>query len=195
MKMARNNSFLIKKRDISSLNKIHPIDNIHLQQNFNGSFVNEYENNEKYECKVCRYNMYSHSFVNINETDGVIYYHTIVLEIMKHKNHEIDEYLDHVCGVITSNPTKWIWIMDFSGFSSFCMMRNKILTRILDLIHDNYGSNMEQMIILYPSWHIKLGSVLFKKNIAQHVKDKIIFDYNDMFNNIIKIELQANINV
>ena len=187
--MTRNRSFLIKKRDINSINKIYPLDEIHLQENY--SVINDQEIDENYECKVCKYNMYSHSFVNIKEINDTIYYHTIVSEIMQHRNNEIDEFLDHVCGVLLKNQSKWIWIMDFSGFSSYNMIRNRILKRILDLIHDIYGKNMEQMIILYPSWHIKWGSVLLKKNIAKHIQDKIIFDYKNMFNNIIKIELQT----
>ena len=186
-------SFVIKKRNTDGINKTYPIIDLPLYSHKNKSVGPEEQDvDEGYECEICKYNLHSHSFVNIKETDGVVYYHTIVSEIMKHRQHEIDEYLDHVCGELMHQKNPWIWITDFTGFSTIDMMRNKILMRLIDLIHDNYGVNMQQIIILHSSWNVRWGYTFLKKNIAGHIQEKIVFDRKDMFNQMVNIVMKVN---
>jgi hypothetical protein len=189
-------SFAIKKRNTKDLNRIYPLTSLPLCLSTDNpiadQIVNDEEQKQGYECEICKYNLYAHSFVQIQETDGLMYYHTIVSEIMKHRKHEISDYMDHVCGTLKYQNKSWSWIMDFTGFSMYDVIRNNILLQILDLLHDTYCNSLHQIIILHPSWHIRLGYTLLRNNIAEHIQQKIVFDRKDMFNHIVNIVLQTN---
>jgi hypothetical protein len=194
--MSRRTSFVVKRRDTGKMKKIHPLIELSPQRKIHNlsKAEKEEDNDEDYECELCKYNMHCHSFVLIKKTNGVIYYHTIISDIMIHKEHEIDEYLNHLCGTLLHSKTPWIWLMDFTGFSTINMIRNKILIRLLDLIHDIYCVNMQQIIILQHSWHVRLGYTLLKKNIAEHIQRKITFDRKNIFNQMVSILLQTKNN-
>ncbi len=121
-------------------------------------------------CKICDINPDSHSFNHISKYDSNSYiFYTKITEAKDDEDENAliahyENYLEFV------NPDKWIWIINFNGFTFKHLMKINLTIKLGHLIQKY--QNLEKIIILNSNYIVSklmsslkpfLGSTLFGK--------------------------------
>ena len=101
----------------------------------------------------------SHSFRKISEKNGVLTFYTNPTKARLYD--DTDGILKHYDYALKSvGDSKWIWIFDSEGFDLKHAL--EVATGIgIAKLTVKYGSNLQEIKIINPTWHIKtmLGAV------------------------------------
>lgn len=105
-------------------------------------------------CTKCR-DPAGYSFKKISDKNGVCMFYTNPAKARIFKEHE--GLLDHFEHMMAQNATKkWKWIFDGEGFDTDHMFEREIGMAILELLTVRYGSQLQEVVIINPSIHIKI---------------------------------------
>lgn len=138
-------------------------------------------------CKLCNVNPFIHSFNHISKYDSNSY--IFYTKITESKDDEDDEalishyenYLEFI------NPDKWIWIINFNGFTFKHLMKVNLTIKLGHLIQKY--QNLEKIIIINSNFIVSklmltlkpfLGSTLFGKIefLNEEQKNKFVIKNN-----------------
>jgi len=92
-----------------------------------------------------------YSFKKISEKNGICVYYTNPTKAII--NTDIVEHYDNALKQIGNN--KWIWIFDSDGFNMKYVLDLKTGTGIAELLTDKYATNLLEIKVINPTWHIK----------------------------------------
>lgn len=121
-------------------------------------------------CKLCNTDPNIHSFNHISKYDSNSYiFYTKITEVKDDEDESAliahyENYLEFI------NPDKWIWIINFNGFTFKHLMKINLTIKISHLIQKY--QNLEKIIILNSNYIVSnlmktlrpfLGSTLFSK--------------------------------
>lgn len=92
-----------------------------------------------------------YSFKKISEKNGIYVYYTNPTKATI--NTDIVEHYDNALKQLGSN--KWIWILDSDGFDMKYVLDLKTGTGVAELLTDKYATNLLEIKVINPTWHIK----------------------------------------
>jgi hypothetical protein len=124
-------------------------------------------------CATCAKDPSSHSFKRVSEKNGVTIFYTKPISATKYEDTagtilHIDRAL-HAIG-----NKKWTWIFDGDGFDAKYALEINTGWEILQLIQDKYDTQLQQILFINPTWHvkwaIKAGSICVNDSVKSKVK-------------------------
>ena len=118
-----------------------------------------------------------HSFRKIKEKNGMVLYYA--QPSISKLYDDIDGYINHIDNMLASHGNKkWSCIFNGDGFDVKHFVQFTVGQRIVHLIVQKYGKNLQEIKFINPSWHItamlKLISALVNSN--QFLKLKVLDD-------------------
>lgn len=96
-----------------------------------------------------------YSFKKVSDKNGICIFYTNPAKARIFKEHEgLIEHFDHM---MAQNATKkWRWIIDGDGFDTDHMFEMSLGMSIMDLLTNKYGRQLQEVVIINPSIHIKI---------------------------------------
>lgn len=107
-----------------------------------------------FECEDCKKDPTSHSLKNLGIKDGVTYFYTCPAKATKY--YDADGIINHYDGVLSENTNEWIWIFDGEGFNTKHLLEINVGIKLTQLISQKYNQSLKKIIVINPSWNIKL---------------------------------------
>lgn len=124
-----------------------------------------------FECEDCKKDPTSHSLKNLGIKDGVTYFYTCPAKATKY--YDTDGIIKHYDGVLSENKTDWIWIFDGDGFNTKHLLEINVGIKLTQLISQKYSESLKKIIVINPSWNIKLVLDLLYPFLSNYLKQKI----------------------
>ena len=124
-------------------------------------------------CPKCAADPTSHSFKKVADKNGVVIFY---MHPSKAKLYDdMEGILSHVDNMIASIGNKsWKCIIDGDGFDMKHAAEIKLGNALFKLLTTKYGSTVQEVAIINPSWHIegliKLASMAMSKEMFSKVK-------------------------
>lgn len=122
-------------------------------------------------CPVCERDPESHSFKNLGMENGITYFYTCPAKAKRYD--DADGIISHYDGVLSENKTDWIWIFDGKGFNTKHLLEINVGIKLTKLITQKYSHSLKKIIIINPSWNIKLVLDLLYPFLNNSLKSKI----------------------
>jgi hypothetical protein len=122
-------------------------------------------------CPDCERDPQSHSFKNLGVQDGVTYFYTCPAKAKRYN--DADGIINHYDGVLSENKTDWIWVFDGEGFGTKHLLEINVGIKLTKLITQKYTGNLKKIIIINPSWNIKLVLDLLQPFLNNKLRSKI----------------------
>jgi hypothetical protein len=123
-------------------------------------------------CKDCEKDSSSHSFKNIGTNEkGVTFFYTCPAKATKYD--DADGIIIHYDGVLSENKTDWTWVFDGDGFSTKHLLEIEVGIKLTKLITQKYSHNLKKIIVINPSWNIKLILELLYPFLNKYIRSKI----------------------
>jgi len=126
-----------------------------------------------YICKICEDDPTSHSFKNLGIRDNIAYYYTCPAKATKYNDTE--GIIEHYDGVLSENTNKWVWIFDCEDFTMKHLLEINVGIQLAKLITNKYSTNLLSIVIVNPTWHIKIVIELIYPFLNNHMKSIITF--------------------
>lgn len=124
-----------------------------------------------YSCNTCLNDPTSHSLQNIGTFDNITYYYTCPAKATKY--YDTEGIIEHYDGVLSENTNKWIWIFDCQGFNTKHLLEINVGIQLAELITNKFSHNLDNIIIINPSWHVKTVLNLLSPFLNNHMKSLI----------------------
>jgi hypothetical protein len=127
-------------------------------------------------CKICKINPDFHSFNHISKYDSNSYiFYTKITDAKDDEDENAliahyEKYLEFV------NPDKWIWIINFNGFTFKHLMKINLTIKLGHLIQKY--TNLEKIIIINSNFIVTKLMLTLKPFLGSTLFGKIDF-YND----------------
>ncbi len=118
-----------------------------------------------------------YSFKKISEKNGIITYYTNLTKTKPYT--DSSDILNYYTNALKATENKkWIWIFDSDGFDIKQAFEVGTGVNIAKLLTDTYGSNLQEIKIINPTWYIKtmIKAILPFVNQAMRNKVKIMED-------------------
>ena len=118
---------------------------------------------KKSPCDICATNPNSHSFKRIpppksqnnSDSENIKYFYSCPAKASKYEDHDgIIKHVDNMLSHINGDP--WIWMFDSTGFGVKHYLEIRTAQSLAKLISDKYSNSLRQIIVLNPSWHMRL---------------------------------------
>ena len=122
-------------------------------------------------CQDCKKDPKSHSLKNLGSHNGVTYFYTCPAKATKYN--DADGIITHYDGVLSQNKTDWIWIFDGEGFNTKHLLEINVGIKLAKLITQKYSDSLKKIIVINPSWNIKLLLELLYPFLNNYLKSKI----------------------
>jgi len=124
-------------------------------------------------CATCVKEPSAHSFKRVSEKNGICIFYTKPASATKYTDTE--GTISHVDRALQAiGPKKWTWIFDGDGFEAQHALALHTGRGILNLIEEKYGSQLQQILFINPTWHVKgvvkAGSIGLRDNIKSKIK-------------------------
>lgn len=126
-----------------------------------------------YQCDICYQDPTSHSLKNMGTRDSVQYYYTCPAKASKYD--DVEGIIKHYDGVLSENTNKWIWIFDCDGFNMKHLLEINVGIKLAQLITNKFSHNLVKIIIVNPTWHVKIVIDLVYPFLNKHVKSIITY--------------------
>lgn len=102
-------------------------------------------------CSICANDPTSHSFVRLEERQGVQYFYSCPSKATRYD--DADGILYHYSGMLAElNGKPWAWIFDSTGFGVKHFLQFQVAIGLAKLISQTY---VKKIYIVHPTWHIK----------------------------------------
>jgi hypothetical protein len=123
-------------------------------------------------CEACAKDPTSHSFRKVAEDRGVLRYYTNPTKATMYTDTEgILKHYDNELASIGSKP--WSWIFDSDGFDWRHAIEIQTGIGIAKLITQKYGSTLQSIRIINPTWHIQTMLFVVWPFLSQDIQEKI----------------------
>ena len=124
-----------------------------------------------YICKICENDSSSHSLKNIGIFENITYYYTCPAKATMY--YDTKGIIEHYDGVLSENNNKWIWIFDCEGFNMKHLLEINVGIQLAKLITNKFSDNLVSIIIINPTWHVKIVVELVYPFLNEHMKSII----------------------
>lgn len=124
-----------------------------------------------FKCKVCEEDSTSHSLKNMGVYDNITYFYTCPAQASKY--YDINGIIEHYDGVLSENINKWAWIFDCKDFNTKHLLEINVGIQLAKLITNKFSHNLERIIIINRTWHVKVLLELIYPFLNSHVKSII----------------------
>jgi len=131
----------------------------------------------KYICPLCKLMPSSHSLVKMLEKNGIIYYYTCPSQAILY--YDINGIINHYDGVLSemTENKEWVWIFDSLGFSLNHAMQISVAIELAKLISNKFSKNLKKIIIINPTFYIKMTHKIIMPFLNNKVRDIIEINY------------------
>ena len=150
------------------------------------SILPEYYLNDK--CKHCYFSRNTHSFHKLKENNEAVYFYTCYS-----KNKETEGFTEHMRLELTKLKRKWIWIFDGLLFKFRYFYNISMAKSIINILSSNLCENLETIIIINQNLSFRIMILFIWRYIPRFIKNKIIFDKNKSFSNLLELDESLNI--
>lgn len=134
-------------------------------------------------CQDCKKDPKSHSLKNLGIHNGITYFYTCPAKAKKYN--DADGIIIHYDGVLSQNKTDWIWVFDGDGFTTKHLLEIDVGVKLSKLITKKYSHNLKKIIVINPSWNIKLVLELLYPFLNNYLKSKIEILENPSLDDIV----------
>lgn len=124
-----------------------------------------------YVCNICENDPSSHSLKNMGTINNITYYYTCPAKATKYN--DTDGIIEHYDGVLSENNNQWVWIFDGEDFSMKHLLEINVGIQLAKLITNKFSHNLINIIIINPTWHIKIVMDLVYPFLNNHMKSII----------------------
>jgi hypothetical protein len=135
-----------------------------------------------FECPWCQINPNSHSFRLIKTIEDISYIYCKPANAELYN--DIESVTNHLNGLISDIPNKWVFILDCQDFSLKHAIELEIAKEIATILYRNQN-NIVNIIIMNPNVYIDIPLVFIRNFLNQEINDKII--YNDRILQYLKL--------
>lgn len=129
-------------------------------------------------CEDCQKDPTSHSLKNLGLSDfngkEVTYFYTCPAKATKYN--DSDGIIKHYNGVLSENKTDWIWILDGEGFGAKHLLEINVGIQLSKLITQKYSHNLKKIIVINPSYNIKLIFNLLSPFLTPYIRSLIYLE-------------------
>ena len=125
-------------------------------------------------CKICEEDPTSHSLLNLGMYDNITYFYTCPAQASKYN--DAIGIIEHYDGVLSENVNKWdkwAWVFDCKDFHITHLLEINVAIQLANLITNKFSHNLERIIIINQTWHIKLLLDIVYPFLNDHVKSII----------------------
>ena len=131
----------------------------------------------QYTCPLCKIMPSSHSLTKVLEQKEIIYYYTCPSQAILY--YDVKGIVNHYDGVLSemSENKEWIWIFDSLGFSLIHAMQTNVAIELAKLISNKFSKNLKKIIIINPTFYIKITHKMLMPFLNNKVKDIIEINY------------------
>lgn len=130
-----------------------------------------------YKCPLCELLPSSHSLTKVLETKGIIYYYTCPSQAILY--YDVIGIINHYDGVLSEIPEnkEWVWIFDSAGFTFKHAMQTSVAIELAKLISNKFSKNLKKIIIINPTFYIKMSHAIIMPFLNNKVRDLIEINY------------------
>jgi hypothetical protein len=130
-----------------------------------------------YICPLCKIQPLSHSLTKISEKNDIIYYYTCPSQAILY--YDVESILNHYDGVLSEIPKdkKWIWIFDSFNFNLTHALQINVAIEITKLISNKFSANLNNIIIINPTFYIKMTYNVVMPFLNETLKSIIEINY------------------
>ena len=129
-----------------------------------------------YTCPLCTLLPSSHSLRKVLEKKGIIYYYTCPSQAILY--YDTVGIVNHYNGVLSDTEGKdWIWIFDSLDFGIVHAMEINVAIELAKLISNKFSNNLKKIIIINPTFYIKIIHKMILPFLNNKVKDIIEINY------------------
>ena len=131
----------------------------------------------QYTCTLCKIMPSSHSLTKVFEKKEIIYYYTCPSQAILY--YDVKGIVNHYDGVLSemSENKEWIWIFDSLGFSHIHAMQTNVAIELAKLISNKFSKNLKKIIIINPTFYIKITHKMIMPFLNNKIKDIIEINY------------------
>jgi len=124
-------------------------------------------------CGTCVKEPSAHSFKRVSEKNGICIFYTKPASATKYSDTAgTIAHVDRALQAIGSK--KWTWIFDGDGFEAQHALALHTGQGILELIEKKYGTQLQQILFINPTWHVKgvvkAGFIALDDNMKSKIK-------------------------
>ena len=125
-------------------------------------------------CRHCQDTPFYHSFEHLTRLPNGVSVYFSSIEKAKHKTITKEnlsyytEHLDH------ASQTPWVWIIDCRGMKTEHIPKLKVCRLLVDLFQDRYKHALQNVFLVYPTWHINLALGAIKPLMSEESKAKLL---------------------
>lgn len=126
-------------------------------------------------CLTCHMDPGSHSFSKLCDINNVSVFYTNPSEATKYNDN--DGIMVHFQGMMSKHVNdKWGWIIDASGFQTHHMMELQLTRNLIELINNNYISNLEYIKVKNTNVVVRRLFNVFLPVIGSDLAKKVTFE-------------------
>ena len=131
----------------------------------------------QYTCPLCKIMPSSHSLTKVLEKKEIIYYYTCPSQAILY--YDVKGIVNHYDGVLSemSENKEWIWIFDSLDFSLIHAMQTNVAIELAKLISNKFSKNLKKIIIINPTFYIKITHKMIMPFLNNKIKDIIEINY------------------
>jgi hypothetical protein len=113
------------------------------------------------------------------EKKGIMYYYTCPSQATLY--YDVNGIIDHYNGVLSEIPENkdWVWVFDSLGFSLIHAMQTKVAIELAKLISNKFSKNLKKIIIINPTFYIKITHKILIPFLNEKVKNIIEMNYEN----------------
>jgi hypothetical protein len=132
-----------------------------------------------YECPLCKLQPFSHSLTKLSEKKGIIYYYTCPSQATLY--YDAKSIIDHYDGELSEMPEnrEWIWIFDSLDFTLKHAIQTNVAVELAKLISNKFSKNLKKIIIINPTFYIKITHKILIPFLNEKVKNIIEMNYEN----------------
>lgn len=132
-----------------------------------------------YECLLCKLQPFSHSLTKLSEKKGIIYYYTCPSQAILY--YDAKSIIDHYDGELSEMPEnrEWIWIFDSLDFTLKHAIQTNVAIELAKLISNKFSKNLKKIIIINPTFYIKITHKILLPFLNEKVKNIIEINYEN----------------
>ena len=131
----------------------------------------------QYICPLCELMPSSHSLTKVLEKNEIIYYYTCPSQAILY--YDVIGIINHYDGVLSEMPEnkEWVWIFDSLGFNLNHAMQISVAVELAKLISTKFSKNLKKIIIINPTFYIKMTHKIIMPFLNNKVRDIIEINY------------------
>jgi hypothetical protein len=101
------------------------------------------------------------------------YFYSCPAKAPEYQDHDtVIEHVDNMLSEIRGDP--WVWMFDSNGFGVKHYLEIRTAQSLAKLISDKYSDSLQQIVVLNPSWHMRLTLNVVWPFLSDKIKNSIL---------------------